>query len=38
MDWSWVDTVVGAGIGIAAYAAGLAQGGRSRAAIAPSTN
>jgi hypothetical protein len=30
MDWSWIDTVVGAGIGIASYAVGQARGRRSR--------
>jgi len=30
VDWSWVDTVVGAGIGIAAYATGQALGRRRR--------
>ena len=31
MDWSWVDTVVGAGVGIVAYASGHARGRRTRA-------
>lgn len=30
MDWSWVDTVVGAGVAVAAYAIGQAQGFRRR--------
>jgi hypothetical protein len=31
MDWSWLDTVVGAGVGVVSYAVGQARGRRQRA-------